>query len=169
MATILIPTLVAAKNIDALNRSFKLDATVANNIDNGFVFADNGLDEPQVRKVAKPTVAKGLWMACEPEDAVVTDAMGNQYRVGALDPRAFTNAAGRVFSGFMPKKGDLITISAEGISGSAADYAVVTADNFQLAFAAAAVEGLSFKVVESTYISVGATRVPAYLLECVEN
>ena len=48
-------------------------------------------------------------------------------------------------------------------------------DDYRLKFASAAVEGLSFKVVETTYISIagvnaiGSQRVTAYLLECVAN
>ena len=57
-------------------------------------------------------------MAFSAEDVVLTDALGNQYKVGTLDPRAFTNVAGTVFSGFQPQVGDIITISADGIEGS---------------------------------------------------
>lgn len=175
--SILIPTLTAAKNIDTLNRSFVASV----DLDNGNVFGKGNLstsaDKSQVYGVTKPATGSlsGLWMAFSAEDNVVTDGLGNQYKVGNLDPRAFTNASGLVFSGFKPQAGDLILISADGITGTADDYAVAANDSYKLAFASAAGAGLTFKVVETTYISVasanniGSQRVTAYLLECVQN
>lgn len=175
--TILIPTLTAAKNIDSLNRSFIAEV----DLDNGSVFGKGDLstdaDKTQVYEVETPATGAltGLYMAFSPEDVVLTDDLGNQYKVGTLDPRAFTNKAGVVFSGFKPQAGDLVLMSADGISGDAADYAVAADGENKLAFADAAIEGLSFKVIETTYISVasasniGTQRVPAYLLECVAN
>ena len=174
--SILVPTLTAAKNIDALNRSF----VGAVDLDNGNVFEKGELstnvNESQVYNAVAPTTLSGLWMAFSPEDVVLTDGLGNQFKVGTLDPRAFTNTAGVVFSGFQPKEGDLVLISADGISGEAAKaYAVATNGSSVLAFADNAISGLSFKVVETTYISVasanniGSQRVTAYLLECVAN
>lgn len=175
--TILIPTLTAAKNIDSLNRSF----IAAVDLDNGNVFGKGDLstdtDKTQVYEVETPATGAltGLYMAFSPEDVVLTDDLGNQYKVGTLDPRAFTNKAGVVFSGFKPQVGDLVLMSADGIDGTADDYAVAADGEVKLAFASAAIAGLSFKVVETTYISVasasniGTQRVPAYLLECVAN
>ena len=114
-------------------------------------------------------------MAYSPEDVVLTDGLGNQFKVGTLDPRAFTNIAGTVFSGFKPQVGDLVLVSADGISGEANSYAVAANGTSKLAFAGDAIDGLSFKVVETTYISlasannIGSQRVVAYLLECVAN
>lgn len=174
--SILIPTLTTAKNVDALNRSFIGEV----DLDNGNVFGKGELsasaNESQVYEATTPEEElTGLWMAYSPEDVVLTDGLGNQFKVGTLDPRAFTNTAGVVFSGFKPQVGDLVLISADGIAGEAAAYAVATAESNKLSFAAAAIEGLSFKVVETTYISVasanniGSQRVTAYLLECVAN
>lgn len=172
--SILIPTLVAAKNIDTLNRSF----IAAGDIDNGNVFAKGELStnagESQVYKAEKPNSGAGLWMAYTAEDVVLTDELGNQFKVGNLDPRAFTNRANTVFSGFKPQVGDLVLISADGISGAANTYVVADA-GFQLKFNAEQGAGLAFKVVETSYISVasanniGSQRVTAYLLECVAN
>ena len=114
-------------------------------------------------------------MAFTAEDVVLTDDLGNQFKVGTLDPRAFTNVKGTVFSGFQPQVGDLVLISADGISGVANDFAIAVDGSTKLAFNDAAGAGLSFKVVETTYISVasanniGSQRVTAYLLECVQN
>ena len=175
--SILIPTLVAAKNIDSLNRSFVSTA----DLDNGNVFGKGELStnagESQVYKTVTPATGSltGLWMAYSPEDVVLTDGLGNQFKVGSLDPRAFTNIAGNVFSGFKPQVGDLVLVSADGITGEANSYAVAANGTSKLAFAAGAISGLSFKVVETTYISlasannIGSQRVVAYLLECVAN
>ena len=175
---ILIPTLTAAKNVDSYNRSFK---STSADIDNGNVFGKGDLStatgESQVYTVSTPATGSlsGLWMAFTAEDVVLTDDLGNQFKVGTLDPRAFTNVKGTVFSGFQPQVGDLVLISADGISGVANDFAIAVDGSTKLAFNDAAGAGLSFKVVETTYISVasanniGSQRVTAYLLECVQN
>ena len=175
--SILIPSLIAAKNIDALNRSFVSET----DLDNGNVFGKGELStnagESQVYQTVTPATGSltGLWMAYSPEDVVLTDGLGNQFKVGTLDPRAFTNVAGTVFSGFKPQVGDLVLVSADGITGEANNYAVAANGTSKLAFAEAAGAGLSFKVVETTYISlasannIGSQRVVAYLLECVAN
>lgn len=175
--SILIPSLTAAKNIDALNRSFVSET----DLDNGNVFIKGELStnngESQVYTATTPATdsLNGLYMAYSPEDVVVVDGLGNQYKIGNLDPRAFTNVAGVVFSGFKPQEGDLVLISADGITGTAKDFAVAVNGSNKLTFAEAAGTGLSFKVVETTYITVasanniGSQRVTAYLLECVAN
>lgn len=176
---ILVPTLTAAKNVDIFNRSFVSTA----DLDNGNVFSKGELStdasESQVYQTVTPATGSlnDLWMAFTAEDVVLTDDLGNQFKVGNLDPRAFTNTAGTVFSGFKPQVGDLIVLSADGINGTIDDETYVVAANgsSKLAPAAAAIDGLSFKIVETTYISVasanaiGSQRVPAYLLECVAN
>ena len=100
--------------------------------------------------------------------------MGNQYKIGLNDPRNFTNSKGLVFSAYRPQVGDKILISADGIEGTADDYAVVAAGETKLQYASAAVSGLSYKVLDdSAYISIGGAsaigtqRVAAVLLECV--
>lgn len=174
---ILIPTLTAAKNIDVLNRSF----VSATDIDNGYVFTKGDLsadaDKTQVYTAVTPAEGSltGLWMAFTAEDVVLTDELGNQFKVGNLDPRSFTNRANTVFSGFKPQVGDLIMLSADGIEGVANNYVVAVQDTNKLAFNAAEGTGLSFKVIETSYISVasanniGSQRVTAYLLECTKN
>ena len=128
MKTVLVPTLVAAKNIDSLNASF-IDSE--KDIDNGMVFSAGDYSKEQVYDVAAVSELTNLYMAFSPEDTIITDAMGN-------------------------------------------DYAVAEAGKNKLQFAAAAVEGLSYKVIDkNAYISIGGAtaigsqRVAAYLLECV--
>lgn len=178
MKTVLIPTLTAAKNVDIYNASF---ISETDDLDNGSVFGKGDMTESgsQVYEVTKPTggAIKGLWMAFSPEDTIVTDAAGNQYKIGINNPQTFTNVKGVPFSAFKPQVGDLVVMTAEGFSNTigANGYAVAQDDDYRLKFNNAAVEGLSFKVVETTYISIagataiGSQRVVAYLLECVAN
>ena len=178
MKTVLIPTLTAAKNVDIYNASF---ISETDDLDNGSVFGKGDMTESgsQVYEVSQPADGslKGLWMACSPEDTIITDSTGNQYKVGINNPQTFTNVKGIPFSAFKPQVGDLVLMTKEGFSNEigANTYAVAKDASYQLEFAQAAVEGLSFKVVETTYISIagataiGSQRVVAYLLECVAN
>ena len=177
MNTVLEQTLTAAKNIDTLNGSFIHTA----DLPNGSVFTKGDKSSAQVYEVAdvEAGALDNLWMASNPVDVVLTDAIGNQYKPGILDPRAFTNKSGLVFSAFKPQKGDLITMTSEGFTNAydaQNTYANVTANSNKLTFGQTqTADALSFKVVEVTYISIasasalGSQRVPAYLLECVHN
>ena len=171
MKTVLVPTLVAAKNIDSLNASF-IDNT--NDYENGAIIAAGDYSKEQVYEVAAVSELHNLFMVFSPEDTIITDAAGNEYKIGINDPRTFTNVKGKVFSAYRPQVGDKILISAEGIEGTADDFAVAAAGESKLQFASAAVDGLSYKVLDdSAYISIGGAsnigsqRVAAYLLECV--
>ena len=168
---VLIPSLVAAKNVDSYNASFIAET----DIDNGMVFAAGDYSDEQVYDVAAIGAdLHNIYMAFSPEDTIITDAMGNEYKIGINDPRTFTNVAGKVFSAYRPQVGDKILISAEGIEGTADDYAVVATGENKLQYAAAAVDGLSYKVLNADdYMSIGGAtnigsqRVAAVLLECV--
>lgn len=178
MNTVLEQTLTAAKNIDTLNGSFIHVA----DLPNGSVFTKGNKNSAQVYEVGaiEAGALDNLWMASNPVDVVLTDVTGNQYKPGILDPRAFTNKSGLVFSAFKPQKGDLITITADGFTNEYEAgthlYANVTAGSNKLTFGATqTADALSFAIVEVTYISIasasalGSQRVPAYLLECVHN
>ena len=82
----------------------------------------------------------GMWMAYSPEIVTIETASGKLYRGLSNDPRDFTNLGGYVFDAFKPQKGDIITLSADGITGSKStgDYAVATNGQYALAWAAAA-------------------------------
>lgn len=171
MKTVLMPTLVAAKNVDSYNASF---IDMENDIENGAIIAAGDYSEEQVYEVAEVEELHNLFMVFSPEDTILTDGTGNEYKIGINDPRTFTNVKGKVFSAYRPQVGDKILISAEGIEGTADDFAVAEAGKNKLQFASAAVEGLSYKVLDdSAYISIGGAtaigsqRVEAYLLECV--
>ena len=179
MNAVLEQTLTAAKNVDIYNGSFIYEDA---DLQNGSVFAKGDEYSEQVYEIEAPATGSlnGLWMASSPVDTILTDATGNQYKPGILDPRAFTNPAGLVFSAFKPQVGDIITISADGIKGTydAETTAYVNAANgeFKLEFGTTQTSNaLSFKVIKPTYISVasanaiGSQRIVAYKLECVAN
>jgi hypothetical protein len=169
---------VAAQNIDAYNRMF-IDETY--DVDNGYVFEcsipSTTAGEDQVYTIATPTTGTGLtnlWMACSPIDTIVTDAQGNQYKLGLTDPRNFTNVAGVPFDGFRIQVGDRIALTAACLGGSISTntYVVATNATRQLTWGAAAVSGVSLLLRDTTYISIpdgsiGSQRVTAYLFECV--
>ena len=179
MNAVLEQTLTAAKNVDIYNGSFIYEDA---DLNNGSVFAKGEEYSEQVYEIEEPATGSlnNLWMASSPVDVILTDATGNQYKPGILDPRAFTNPAGLVFSAFKPQVGDIITISADGIDGTYAEgtttYVNAVDGEFKLAFGNAQAENaLSFKVIKPTYISVasanaiGSQRIVAYKLECVAN
>lgn len=178
MNAVLEQTLTAAKDVDIYNGSFIYEDA---DLNNGSVFVKGDEVSEQVYGIELPATGSlnNLWMASSPVDVILTDATGNQYKPGILDPRAFTNPAGLVFSAFKPQVGDIITLSAEGISGNYNDtmlYVNAADGESKLAFSATqASDALSFKIIKPTYISVasanaiGSQRIVAYKLECVAN
>ena len=178
MNAVLEQTLTAAKDVDIYNGSFIYENA---DLNNGSVFVKGDEVSEQVYGIELPATGSlnNLWMASSPVDVILTDATGNQYKPGILDPRAFTNPAGLVFSAFKPQVGDIITLSAEGISGDYNDtmlYVNAADGESKLAFSATqASDALSFKIIKPTYISVasanaiGSQRIVAYKLECVAN
>lgn len=178
MNAVLEQTLTAAKNVDIYNGSFIYEDA---DLQNGSVFVKGDEYSEQVYEVEEPATGslEGLWMVSSPVDTILTDATGNQYKPGILDPRAFTNPKGLVFSAFKPQVGDIITLSADGIDGDYSDtmlYVNAVDGEFKLEFGATqASSALSFKIIKPTYISVasanaiGSQRIVAYKLECVAN
>lgn len=186
MNTVLIPSLVAAKDVDSYNGSF----IAATDIQNGSVFQKGALNatNSQVYEIVKPVTGKlnDLWMAFSPEDTIIKTANGNEYKPGLLDPRQFTNVAGTPFSAFKLQKGDIVKLSADGIDDTYAagdTYLIASNDNYKLIFAdeeaaatAMAAGTTAFKIINAAdYISIagasaiGSQRVSAYLVECVQN
>jgi len=168
---VLIPNAVQATNIDALNRSVVCTTT---DIDNGSVFSLTGVSatvgQGEVWVAATPATASltNLWMAYEPE-VVVTVSGSSKYKGIDPDVRNFYNIAGDVFTAFKLEVGDIVTISIDGVAGtkSTNTYVVATNNTAKLTWAAAAVSGVSLKLLETTYISIadgsiGTQRTTAY-------
>lgn len=177
--TVLIPSSVAALNVDSYNRSFK-NATL--DFDNGTVFSKGALStdaaESQVFMAELPKANEsGLYMAFTAEDTIVTIG-GNQYKFGLNDPRLFTNIKGYVFSGFRLNAGDIVEISTDGVTGEEADYVIADPTTGKLKFAAAQGTGLALKVISKSNIhaagagngAIGGTqRLASYKLEVIAN
>lgn len=149
---VVILTSVAAKNVDSYNRSFKS----TKDIQNGAVFKCGTLSTTEGEsEVFTATTASatdtGLYMAFTAEDTIVTIG-GQQYKFGLIDPRLYTNVAGKVFSGFRLIPGDRITM-AGGITGTPDAY-VVIGETGELEYAEEApMSGAYFTAIQNTYIS----------------
>jgi hypothetical protein len=168
---ILVQNRVQAKDVDALNRS----VICASSIDNGNVFYMDSLytDEDgygEVWEVKQPTTGSltGLWMAYSPE-VVLTDS---SYRGINPDPRDFYTSASTVFDAFKLEKGDIVTITADGLDGTVSNYAVSQETSFELLWAAVPSSSLvSMKLIETTHVplgsgsAVGSQRMTAYKFE----
>jgi hypothetical protein len=170
MANILIKNNVQATDVQALNRKFISSA----DIDNGNVFGVGAVstsDGIDVYGVTTPTTdsLSGLWMAANDGVVTITTASGLQLRGVTNDIRDYTNIANHPFDGFKPKVGDKITMTDDGITGTKGSNTFVVAQNGsgKLAWASAAISGLSLSLIATTYISVGNTRVTAYKFEVV--
>lgn len=175
--SVLIPSAIAAMNIDSLNRSV-MSGSVA--YDNGNIFSmgaeytSGSLTE--VFAISTPTAGSGagLWMAYSGDEIVVTNA---QYKGLDPDPRNFFNAAGKVFSAFKPQIGDIIVLTAPAFlntfTAPGHTHAAPTAYSYLLNWEpAAATSGLCYKYIGTTYISLATgaidnQRVAAYKLECI--
>lgn len=174
---VVILTSVAAMNVDSYNRSFIAEK----DIQNGAVFKCGTLSategESEVFKVtAASATDTGLYMAFTAEDTIVTIG-GQQYKFDLIDPRLYTNVAGKVFSGFRLMPGDRVTI-AGGITGTPAAYVVVGTDGALTYASTAPTSGAYFTAVQNTYISVagagkgaigGTQRLDAVELEVSAN
>lgn len=82
----------------------------------------------------------GIWMAYSPEVVTVVTSSSKKYRGIDPDPRDFVNISGEVFDAFKPAVGDILTITADGITGAIGSntYAVATNGQYALAWAASA-------------------------------
>lgn len=175
---VLIPSAIAAQNIDSLNRS----VVSASPIDNGNIlemgaeYTSGSLTE--VFAVTQPSSASmtgNLWIAYSGDEIVLT---ASKYKGLDPDPRNFFSEAGKVFSAFKPQVGDILTITSAGFSGSAptqtSTYVTGKIGDYGLYWGTSASStGLIFKYIGTTYISlatggIDSQRVVAYKLECVQ-
>lgn len=171
---IILKSNIAATNVDSYNRTAKAAA----DFENGSVFellTRSAVDgEGQVWVATAPSGLTNLWMAATPEWVDVINGV-QVYRNIDVDPANFINKAGQMIAAFKPQLGDIITLSADAVGGTkgANGFVVATASEKKLQWAAAAVTGLSLKLIDTTYISKGngtlgsAQRVTAYKFEVV--
>jgi len=170
--------MVMAKNVDSLNRS--AFAGSATDIDNGYAFqllTKGSGSSAEAWVVSAASSATGdMWMACSPE---IPDLVNGTkvYRGLSPDPRDFYNRGGYVFDAFKPQVGDIITLSADGISGSpsSGSYVNAVSGSYILAWGAGiASTTLTLKLIKETYISLATGAIDdqrelAYQLEVIAN
>lgn len=171
---IVVPSAIAAKDVDAWNRSGVCASAIENGMVMSFSAKSSTAGESEVWTAAVPTTGAGLrnlWMALEPE-IVLTNA---QYK--GLDPdiRNFEVPIGKIFSAFKVQLGDIILVNAEAIAGTlvTGDYATATNAAWKLTWAAAVGAGTCFYRRATTYLSladgsIGTQRITAYELECIQ-
>ena len=185
MANVLVQTHVMAMDVDALNRVGVYDSA---NVDNGTALVcgvqSTNAGQKHVFSVTPASgVAKGLWMAYSPE--VDTTVDGTLYFKGLdVDPRNFTNLAGKPFDMFKPVAGvDLIQVTKDFFKENydpgtvtGATYVEIQADGSFKAVVSPTSNfgGLQFKIFakEPMIIANGAIAgeaVDAWILECTNN
>lgn len=173
---ILIQRKVAAKNIDSLNRS-AVHATEA--FDNGNLVSLGAISstdgEGEVFSAAVPATATlaALWMVYTPEIVVTVDGT-KKFKGINIDPQDFSVPALTVMDVFKPQIGDILTLTADGLAGTqnANTFVVATDGSKKLTWAAAAISGMSLKLLGSDYISlsngsIGTQRIAAFKFEVV--
>jgi hypothetical protein len=171
--TVLIPSAIAAMNIDSLNRSVSASAAV----DNGDILTMGAEGTSgsliEVFAVSAATASgTNLWMAYSGDEIVLT---ASKYKGLDPDPRNFYNEAGMVFSAYKPQIGDILVVTADAFSNtfSSHTYAAAQAGVKLLWTNGQASSGLCYKYIATTYISlatgaIDSQRVTAYKLECVQ-
>lgn len=174
--TIMIPSKVAAKNIDSLTRNAK---SATDDLDNGnLVQLNTGVStaygENEVYMATKPATdsLSGLWMVGEPE----VDVTEGKYKGINVNPKYFFNPQGEPFSVFKPKAYDIVKVTDENFTNSRGSNTFANAANgtYQLTWGSSATTGAtSFRLVSVGYVSVPVghpgsdNRVPIYRLECI--
>lgn len=175
--SVMFPIKTSAQDVGALIETFVHTA----DIDNGTVFVKGALstdvDKSEVYTLSLPATGAGLanlYMAYTSEDNIITGADGNQFKVGDLNPKNYTNYAGYAFNGFKLTVGDRVKITADGLGGTKGTNTFVVATNGteKLTWAAAAISGVSLKLVKESYFSIpeggiGSQRTVAYVFEVV--
>ena len=169
---ILILSSVAAKNVDAFNKSGK-HATVAVENGNVVVIGDKSTTagEKDVFVCTTPataTLATDIfYMVYEAPVPVVS----SKYKGITDDPREFSIPAGDIFNMYKPQVGDEIILSDDGISGTKLSNTHIAPANATCELTWTSDIGsvsLGYKLEATTFISIGNERVTAYKFTCVK-
>jgi hypothetical protein len=171
--SILIPSSVAAKNIDALNKTAKCTAGALENgnvVKLGAISSTAGENDVYLASTpATATLATDIfYMVYEAPIPLIN----SKYKGISDDPREFNIAANTVFNCQKPMIGDEIILSEDGLGGSKSSntYIIPANDTGELAWAAdASTTSLGYLLTATTFISVGSTRVVAYKFRCVKT
>lgn len=166
---ILIPGQIMADNVDSLVKS----AVCASEVENGMVglLSETPASAEVFTLTANAAVTDtNMYMVNEP----VMPVTDGKYKGLTDDPTVFSVAAGKVFTVYRPAVGDEIILSADAVTGTANNYAILNATALKMVWAAAAgTSSLVYKLIGATTINVpGATfytaKTVAYKLRCIK-
>jgi hypothetical protein len=160
---------VQAHNNDAMNYTF----VSSDAIENGSVFTmgtrvTSNDDQFNAVKPATAALADQFYMAASTIRVVTTLGDNSQFVDLTMNPKAFRNEAGEPIDGVALKIHDRVRLSEDAIGGSKSSntYIVATNADYQLNWAAAAISGLSLKLLGTSYFTIadgfGSQRVTAY-------
>lgn len=171
---VLIQKAVAAKNIDADNRS----VISTTDMDNGDVFVLDAYSETagegEVWATSTTTTDSKVgevWMAYSPEVSVVVDGMGNRYVGLNKDPRAFTNVTNKPFDAFKLHEGDIVEFTGDGYTGMATNTYLNVGTTSKLVPASTASTTGLYLVKRKTGVlhintgKIGGSAIPTYIFE----
>lgn len=174
---VLVPSAIAAKNVDSYNRS----AVASTDVDNGNLVVLNGQSatagQTEAWTALTPSTANGLtglWVVYQGDEVDVTNA---QYKGLDPDPRNFYVVSGKVFSIFKPQLGDILVFTTDGIAGTKSTNtfanATDTTGGLKPVWGATQTSSVfSLKLVATEYISIGtgainSQRVTSYKMEVI--
>lgn len=174
---VVIKRMVAAHNIDALNRTVKC---ATDDLDNGSIFelktrsAVDGEDEVWIATAPTAITTTGVWMAKASENVILSTLVGTEqldFKGIVVDPRAFQNLKGKAFDAFQPQKGDIIEMA---YGADDKDYAVVDANKFVVKLNDDAGEGFAMKKIGTSVLHIGSaslvkTPIKTYIYEVEKN
>ena len=170
---VLIQNDVMARDVGSLNRSAKSAAVMNNGYLVSLTAKETGAGEVDLWTAAQPTTGDlySLWMVYSPE-VVIT---ASKYKGLDPDPRNFEIPIGDPFDCFKPQVGDIITLTADAMSGSANTHIIAANGAYKPAWAAAvAAATFSAILIKTTTISIGlgtiaSQKVIAYEFEVLDN
>ena len=167
----MIESRIQAKDIEALNGT----GTCSTDLDGG-TLVSLGAYSKGVVTLTKSASGQGLAMVYNPSEHLTK--VGNEVYAGlTVDPREYTNIAGRPVDYFIPKVGDKVILTdgnlAESQTVAVGKYLEQESDGFTVK-ASATDATTSFKVLEIQDIpfpqkGIGNEYAKGYLVECVAN
>jgi len=160
---------VQAHNNDAMNYTF----VSTDDIENGSIVTmgtrvTSNEDEFNAVKPTTATLADQFYMIASPIRVLTTLGDDSQFVDLTMNPKAFYNVAGQTMDGVALKLHDRVRLSEDAIAGtkSSNTYIVATDGTYQLTWGAAAISGLSLKLLGTSYFTIadgfGSQRVTAY-------
>jgi hypothetical protein len=151
-------------------------------LDNGNVVRMNGqlttAGMTEVWDVVAPTTQNltDLWFIAEPEYPAIVSGSGMTLRGEDEDVRQWYLPATKVGTARKAVVGDIVVLTADGLAGDKSTNTFVVASNtvLKLTWAAAAISGLSLKLLEEVSINIpqgtiGLNRITGYKFEVVAN